>query len=152
MLWENGWQLQGLFLSCGLGFLLGLWYDGLRLLRTLLRWGRIGTFIADVLFCVSAALCLFFFSFPLTGGAVRGYLLLGAAVGFAVYLGTIGRVSVRFCVRIGRGFVRVMRPIGRGIHAVLQRMAAPFVIIGRFGRKKTKKIAFFLKKLLHIAP
>ena len=29
----NGGQLTGLFLSCGLGFLLGLYYDGFRVAR-----------------------------------------------------------------------------------------------------------------------
>lgn len=150
--WENNWQLNGLFLSCGFGFLTGVWYDVLRVIRTVLRFGKIGVFLSDMLFCVSTATAFFFFSFPLTGGAVRGYLLLGTALGFVVYLYTVGRVFVWFCLAIVRFIKRLTGPLFRLVSAIFGKIATLLSVPVCFVRKKTKKIVFFLKKLLHIAP
>ncbi len=148
---ENYWQLHGLFLSFGFGFLTGMWYDVLRAIRTILRFGKVGVFLWDVLFCLSAATAFFFFSFPLTGGTVRGYFLFGTVLGFFVYLYTVGRVFMRLFLSVVF-FVRwLTRPFFRLGGAVFGKIEALLCVPAHFARKKAKKIGFFLKKLLHIA-
>ena len=46
----NGGQLTGLFLSCGLGFLLGLYYDGFRVARLVMRSSKRVIFFQDLFF------------------------------------------------------------------------------------------------------
>ena len=81
----NGGQLTGLFLSCGLGFLLGLYYDGFRVARLVMRSSKRVIFFQDLFFFVSAAILTFFFALTVTGGELRFYLFLGLGIGFTAY-------------------------------------------------------------------
>lgn len=153
--WDNDWQLSGLFLAAGLGFVLGLVFDLLRVLRALTHPSAAAVFWQDVLFCVGGATAFFFFLLPITGGTVRGYLLLGTAVGFAVYLGTFGRFLVSLCQKASRVWGRLTAPLRRagarllaGIGTVFVRITAP---LRGCGKICLKKVGIFIKKVLHVA-
>ena len=59
MEWTNGSQVYDLLLSCGLGFLLGAYYDVFRVLRLALKSGKRAIFFQDVFFFASAAVITF---------------------------------------------------------------------------------------------
>lgn len=117
-------------LSVPVGACLGAVYDLVRLVRILFgvtvaspfgksgvhRWiSYILAALGDLFFfaVASAVLCVFFF---LTGdGRMRGYGLLGAALGFFCYYQTFGRLVIRLAERIDRG-----------VRAFLRRMLALF--------------------------
>jgi len=89
-------QVNHLFLSCGLGFLLGLYYDFYRVPRLIMRSGRRVIFFQDVLFFLTSSIITFLFSLAVMDGKLRFYLFLGEAIGFAAYYFTIGRLVMKF--------------------------------------------------------
>lgn len=91
-------QIRELFLSCGMGFILGFYYEIFRVPRLVLRSGKKALFFQDFFFCLSAAVITFLFSLAVMDGRLRLYLFLGEAIGFAAYYFTVGRLVVRFSV------------------------------------------------------
>lgn len=84
------------------GAVLGVLYDVMALLRRMMRAGPVLTGALDLLygFCCGAGVVLF--SLRMQAEAFRLYVLSGAALGLAVYFGTIG-IFVRILdVRIRR--------------------------------------------------
>ena len=104
-------QLRQLFLSCGLGFLLGAYYDVFRVLRLILKKGKLSYFVQDILFFVTAAVVTFLFSLAVMNGQLRFYLFLGEIVGFTAYYFTVGVVVMRFAGTVIRWFLRIWRMI-----------------------------------------
>lgn len=143
----NGGQLTGLFLSCGLGFLLGLYYDGFRVARLVMRSSKRVIFFQDLFFFVSAAILTFFFALTVTGGELRFYLFLGPGIGFTAYYFTIGRVVMAFAETAVRRFW----PFGTGFGAWFSRRsgfwavccAARWDSCKSFAARRSKKFAFF---------
>lgn len=84
---RNRLQTEIFLYAIGAGFLLGLFYAVLMLLRKLFRH-HTGVVIAeDVLFCVLAAFFTFLFLFDFNNGRVRCNLILSELLGFlSVYL------------------------------------------------------------------
>lgn len=74
-----------------LGIGLALLYDALRILRRVFRHGLAATGAEDLLFWLLAAVLLFTLLFYGTGGALRGYVLLGAALGAVLYGKSVSR-------------------------------------------------------------
>ncbi len=89
-------QLRELFLSCGMGFLLGAYYDVFRILRCVLHPGTKRVFFQDMLFFLTAAPIVFLFTLAVADGVVRLYLFAGLVAGFFAYRYTVGRAVVRF--------------------------------------------------------
>ncbi|MDD2362450.1 MAG: spore cortex biosynthesis protein YabQ [Oscillospiraceae bacterium] len=93
-------QIHQLFLSCGLGFLLGVYYDVFRVTRLIVHSGARSVFIQDLLFFLSSAVVTFLFALAVMDGRLRFYLFFGEIIGFASYYFTIGRLVMRFAERI----------------------------------------------------
>lgn len=91
-------QMREFFLSCGMGFILGIYYDIFRVYRLVMRTGKRTLFFQDVVFFLTAAVITFLFSLAVMDGRLRFYLFLGEAVGFFAYYFTLGRVVVRLSV------------------------------------------------------
>ena len=146
----NGGQLGGLFLSCGFGFLLGLYYDVFRVARLIMHSSKRVIFFEDLVFFVSAAVFTFFFALTVTGGEMRLYLFLGLVIGFAAYYFTIGRVVMACAEAVARAILTAW-------HWFWHLVFAPFRLLGRLLRRPAvflqkklenalKKIGLFLKK------
>lgn len=67
--WTNETQLYNLFLSCGFGFCLGVYYDVFRVIRLVMRPGKRSIFFQDLLFFSTTAVFTFIFALIVTGGA-----------------------------------------------------------------------------------
>ena len=137
----NERQLYELFLSCGLGFLLGLYYDCFRLLRRFSRVPKFGVFLLDILFFATAAVSVFLFSLAMTEGEVRGYSLAGCMIGFFAYRCTVGRLLLR-------SLNVVMRTLRRIFSVVVKPFAWLFGKVRKFYKKIAKKSEKFFKKVL----
>lgn len=98
MTWQadNGRQLYCLFLSCGCGFWLALVYELFSGIRHSARH-RLSVALWDFVFMLVAAVTLFLFALPLTGGKMRWYVLLGVALGFVAFRQTVGRLLHALC-------------------------------------------------------
>ncbi len=103
-----------------LGGVIGVLYDGFRLARLVFPVGRRLVFLEDGLFCLAAAALLFKFTLRLCNGQLRLFVVVGCALGFILYYGTVGSLvygagkaltqSVRrFFGRIGAFFSQFVR-------------------------------------------
>lgn len=90
----NTQQLRDLLLCGGMGFWLGLYYDGFRLIRLWCRPSRAGVFCLDMLYGVTAAPMVFLFALAVTDGSLRWYLSAGLLAGFFAYRRTVGRAVI----------------------------------------------------------
>lgn len=135
----NGMQLRELFLSCGMGFLLGAYYDVFRILRCILRPGTVRVFWQDVLFFLTAAPLVFLFALAVTDGVVRLYLFAGLVAGFFAYRYTVGRAVVHFVTAI---ITRLSR-LGQRLYGVIK---VPIGALCEACRKLVKKMRKNLKK------
>ncbi len=85
-------QTKGFLLALGMGFLLGVLYDLIRIIRISVSRGKFAVVICDIIFCAAACLCTFLFCLTVNEGEIRLYLVLGEAVGFFVYYFSFGAV------------------------------------------------------------
>ena len=77
------------------GVVLGLFYDLLRAFRMHFRLKRLGTGLLDGLFCLTALFGFLLMMLRHTDGRLRGYLVIGLALGFFLYRKTISRWMLR---------------------------------------------------------
>ena len=90
-------QHTSLFLmSVVLGAILGIVYDVFRAIRIIFPpAAKDGAVIAeDILFCVICGFSLFFFSTLAARGQIRFFILLGASLGFMLYILTVGNIII----------------------------------------------------------
>ncbi len=78
----NRIQVELVFCALGVGFLLGLVYAALMILRRFLRHSVVAVAAEDVLFCLVSSILTFIFLLDYNSGTVRLYLLLSQFVGF----------------------------------------------------------------------
>lgn len=138
---ENAAQLREWFLSCGMGFLLGAYYDVFRLLRCWLHPSRLRVFLADGIYAVTAAVSTFLFFLALNGGVLRWYLFLGLSVGFLAYRRTVGSVLVKSVLRLLQGCQNIAQKTQAKAVLLLStcRKKIIKILLPIFGRKKRKK-------------
>ena len=96
--------------SLQLGLLLGGCYDFLRVLRTLIHFGKKLYITLDFLFCVFAGFIIFSFLLNENFGIPRFYILFGISLGFAFWYFTIGRISKAFAKFLRKVIKAVLRP------------------------------------------
>lgn len=143
-------------LSFPLGILYGVIYDVIRFIRVVLyvdvrspfsaarrksvhawfAWGVCA--LGDLCFFAVAAvlMCVFFF---LTGdGRVRGYVLVGAFLGFLLYYHTVGRLFIGICAALAALFRRAVRAAARFCFYPLSRF-------GQFLRKSARPLVIRCK-------
>lgn len=109
----NPEQLRELFLCGGVGFLLGLYYDGFRLFRFFFRSPPAVVFAQDCLFFLTSAAAVFLFALVVTDGILRMFLFVGLAAGFFAYRYTVGRFLLRTAAVLRRQVKRAMSAIGK---------------------------------------
>ena len=89
-------QTKGFLLSMGLGFVMGFFYDLFRIIRLAISKKKVFIIIFDLLYCIFLCFVSFVFCMTVNEGQFRLYLLLGEAIGFAVYYFSLGVVVFTF--------------------------------------------------------
>lgn len=138
--WTNETQLYNLFLSCGFGFCLGVYYDVFRVIRLVMRPGKRSIFFQDLLFFSTTAVFTFIFALIVTGGALRWYIFVGELIGFFAYYFTIGRVVVACAERVCALILRLW-------HGLWWVIFWPFRTIGRLLRRPAAFLAGKFRKM-----
>lgn len=132
-------QLKSLMPPLGLGFLLGLVYDMIRILRLIVPSKKIFVFVTDalfVLFCTTVSYLLFI---AVANGSIRAYMVIAEIIGALVY-------------RFGIGFFifSAAEKIGVKINKLLKSIFSPFLFVFRkiksVGTNSAKNITKKLKK------
>lgn len=132
-------QMRQLFLSCGMGFLLGIYYDVYRVARLIMRSGKRAVFFQDVLFFLTSAVITFLFALAVMDGRLRFYLFLGEIIGFFCYYFTLGRLVIRFTGTVTAAIVFVWKTFWHLFFA-------PFRLLLRLIRRPARFLSNFLKK------
>ncbi len=117
----NTEQIRELFLSGGMGFLLGAYYDIFRVLRCLLKPGALRVFWQDVLFCTTSACMVFLFALAVTDGVLRVYVYIGLIAGFFAYRYTVGQAVVRTTTAVCRFLARLSQRISQLAHITMEK-------------------------------
>jgi hypothetical protein len=106
-----------------LGGVVGLVYDGLRVVR-FRRKSKLAGFFLDVFFWLAVICALFCYAVWAGNGLVRVYMMAGMLGGGVVYFHTLSPFSLRF-------FFFLADLLGKGRHLA----AAPFRFAGRIAKK-----------------
>lgn len=114
-------QTRLLFCAILLGIPLGMCFDVLRVIRLLIRHGKLAAALEDIFFLLLWTGALICFSVVLARGELRGYYVLGSALGFLLYCCTIGNLLLplmrRVLSAVGRALRWLMAP---AFHAVVR--------------------------------
>ncbi|MBR5540045.1 MAG: spore cortex biosynthesis protein YabQ [Clostridia bacterium] len=122
----------------------GVWLDLCWIILNCIRHRYIRTkamrFLFDCVFVVLSGLCLFVFSLAVSGGELRGAMLLAITVGGYVSHLSFGHMLSRLL----SGFFRVVKTVDAVSKGCLRKTA-------EIWQKKRKKVEFFCKKHLQSA-
>ena len=130
-----GLQPVDFLLAAAAGFLLGGIYDALRFAGTV--FSLKGTAARDILFMILASVVTFLLCLCVSYGYPRLVLLLGEALGFALYMLTLGLLTPY-----------PARALRRLLELLQKKAAAPFFrLLGRIGRKMRDSVGKTGKKL-----
>ncbi len=141
-------QLWLLLYALILGAALGVVFDILRISRTFLSVKTENraiknvsdtfifavSFVEDILFFTVSAITLVLFCFQANRGRARGFILFGTAVGFLLYMQTVGRLTRLASEAVAR-FVWAV--IGFTVKRMIMPMARAVSRLARFIYKKT---------------
>lgn len=130
-----------------LGAVLGLCYDVFRILRIAIPSGRILVFFEDILFFLVVAAATFEFYQLTTDGIVRGYVLLGELLGFALYYFTLGALVFKAATAIIHFIQKVVGLLVKILLWPFRKLAAPVLRkLGRWGNRRLRGLKNFCKK------
>lgn len=129
--------------SIATGACMALAYDFLRLLRRLVRHGRLAVDLEDMLYwtvCFFASFTLLYYG---NNGVIRFVAVLGAALGMFLYTVSIGKVFVKFSYfLINETIGRLLRLIARIVRKFKQKL----LTYCAFCNKIKKSRDFFIPK------
>ena len=125
-------QVQIFLYSVGFGFIIGLLYDILRIIRVLVIKNSKAISVQDIAYFLLCAILTFIFLLVVNNGRFRFNTLVALVTGFFAYYFTVGR----FFVNIAVAFFKKIEII---IILISKVITAPFVlaadIIGKIYRK-----------------
>lgn len=93
-------ELQFFLVSIIWGALLLLVYDMLRILRRLIKHGEFLVAMEDLIFWVCASLFIFVMMYKENNGIIRGFSIMGMAIGIIIYHFAISELLVGFLTKL----------------------------------------------------
>lgn len=125
------WSLAG-------GGAVGALYDLFRLLRLTHRFSAVSVFLQDLLYWVGAAFLLFLVSLSASGGELRFYELMAAAMGLVLYLLLLSRPLRKLVILLAKILLFPVR-------LVLRILRKPCFLVISVG----KRTGYLLGRQLH---
>jgi spore cortex biosynthesis protein YabQ len=126
------------------GGAVGLFYDVFRVARRVARHGRFLINLQDGIFWLCTVVFVFYYMLHRNSGEVSWFVLVGMAVGAAIYFSTVshwvvrgGTAAVRYIMRVIAGVISVILAPLRLIYKFLKR---PFVFIVTNIKKPLRKL------------
>lgn len=145
-------QLTVFMLSLGAGFVLGLLYDAVRIVRLIVPGGKATVIVFDMLFFALSAFLSFLFILAVNKGYVRAYILLGEALGFVLFMLTFGAAVLRAGSAAVNFVKKMLLRFARRVCRIAAWVLRPFLTFGRkigeISKKNVKKTKKTFKKLL----
>lgn len=146
-------QTRSFLYSCGLGAMLGVFYDLFRILRIAFPTRRWAVFVQDVIYWAACALLSYLFLLTQSDGVVRVFLLVGELLGATLYRYTLGRLVMRVAEALIAAVKAVLRflyrylfrPIWRLFYNLISLLMKPVRFTGRNLKKTGQRLKFRLK-------
>ena len=136
-------QMQGFYLACITGAVLGLLFDVFRIVRILLNCKKISVFFQDLFCMFVAGVATFLVALATNWGQIRFYMLAGEAIGFCIYFLTAGEITVRLAKLICKILDKICCFLKRFFLLPIVKMIKK---VFHFFYKKWKNRKFILKK------
>lgn len=137
-------QTKGFLFALGMGFLLGILYDLIRIIRISISRGKVAVIVCDIIFCAIACLCTFLFCLTVNEGEIRLYLVLGEVAGFFTYYFSLGAIIFSCSERIIEFIKKIMRSVFGVIlfpfKWIFEKFWKVFNKLIKKSRKNTKKL------------
>lgn len=95
-----GEELRLFLLSCLTGTIFGVYYDVFRTLRLAVQHNKFFVLLEDILFLATYAVYLLSFASAEARGELRGYYIIGGAIGFTLYYFTVGKTVIRLMQKL----------------------------------------------------
>lgn len=130
--------------ALGMGFVLGLVYELVRVVRLYISSGKVMLFVTDMIFTVTASVSVFMLFVAVDNGHIRFYMILACILGYCVCLFTAGELIFSFFLRIYRVISGVVRLIFKPFVCLWGKIS----LLIRKNAENMKKIENKLKKLL----
>ena len=129
-----------------LGILLGGCYDVLRILRTLIHFGKRIFIASDFIYCLWAGFLIFSFLLNENFGIPRLYIFLGAGIGFSVWYFTAGKINMFLAKKLRKILKAIFRPFSKIFRNILKFVKNRVIKTKIFCEKAMKKAKSLLKK------
>lgn len=130
-------QIRNFMPALGLGFLLALSYDILRIVRLILPRGKVFLFASDALFVVLCTLSSYLLITATANGHMRFYIIAAEIIGALIYALTAGTLIYPFAVKISdkikRFFSFIFSPFVKAARKIRS-----FVALKRKKRRESK--------------
>ncbi len=141
---DDGFQLNILMMSVGMGAVIAVVYDIFKVLHKLLFKTYHGVILKDVLFCFTSSLLWFLFLVAVNFGRMRVYLFVGAVGGFCCWYYSFSTIFVSLIFLIFRNIKKFFILLGRLISLPFR----PFYkLINIFVRKLSDYLKKYFTKL-----
>ena len=133
-------QTKGFLLSLGFGFLMGIFYDLVRIVRISISKSKKVILVFDLLYFVFLGFCSYLFFLVVNEGDIRAFLLLGEGIGFSIYYFSLGVV-------VFTASEKILSITKKVISKILKIILLPFVwvfkklktLLEKFAKKWNKK-------------
>lgn len=127
-------------MSLGMGVVLSLCYDVLRLLRIQVHHKKSTVFAEDILYFLGSAFFTFLFLLKYHYGQVRGYVLIGEGLGWVIWHMTLGEVAVKILSVILTLLRKLIRLILAPFRLAFKVLVKTFLRLGNFCKNFLKKV------------
>ena len=132
-------QLSIFIGSLGVGFLLGIAYDLLRVIRLSVTRSKKAHIFFDILYFFCFAVTTFLYILALNKGEIRGYVIAGEIIGAVFYYVSFGIAAIKITHKLV-AFLEAFYSL------VFRIISAPFKLIKRIFLRLSEKIRLFFKK------
>ena len=130
-------EVQFFFISVLSGALLLMAYDILRVFRRLIKHGEFSVALEDLVFWVVAGLSIFIMMYKENNGIIRGFSIMGMAIGTILY---------HFV--LSEAFVNILTKLIKTLISPLVFLIKQFIKTGKLVGRKVKKVVFRINNQL----
>ncbi len=109
-------EAEYFFTSLAWGALLFLMYDGILIIRNIIKHGKVLIAIEDICFWIASGVLIFRMMYLKNNGMIRWYAVLGIIIGMNAYHFLLSRFLVKTVTKALKTLIRLMK---RAIHILL---------------------------------
>lgn len=140
-MWEisSKFQFFSFIGALTLGGILSLFYDIFRALRKVKNFTYINIFLQDIFCFLIFAFTTFIYLLSVTNGEIRGYVLIGIALGFIMMYYTVSKYFLVILIWLFNALKKIIKLFSSWFYRILEKIDVFLV-------KSTKNFFYYFKK------